>query len=35
MGKTALILNVIGIALSIIAVIIYAKLAPLLTQLKG
>ena len=35
MGKTALILNAIGILLSIIAVVIYTKLTPLLNQLTG
>jgi len=35
MGKTAFILNVIGIALSIVAVILYAKLAPYLNQLQA
>jgi len=35
MGKNALILNAIGILLSIIAVVIYTKLTPLLNQLTG
>lgn len=35
MAKTALILNVIGIVLSIIVVILYAYLAPYLTQLQS
>ena len=35
MGKTALILNIIGIVLGIVAVILYYKFAPLLNQLTG
>ena len=35
MGKTAFILNIIGIVLSIVVVILYAKFAPLLDQLQA
>jgi len=34
MGKTAFILNVIGIILSILVVVLYAKFVPLLNQLQ-
>ena len=35
MAKTALILNAIGIVLSIIVVVLYAKLAPLLNSIQS
>jgi hypothetical protein len=35
MGKTAFILNIIGIVLSILAIVLYAKLAPYLNQLQA